>query len=153
MSIAPHGPGTDRSEILKKEYQQMLVVAASMMGSILIYWFVVQFLVYRPAGEQAYVRYLFYFIAMTGLPVSLILKKAWLQKKPDDSPKVLIFQLKRTTMMTMSLSEMPALLGVVLYFLSGLRQDFYVLALYSFLLLVVFFPRWNQWQEYTQNAL
>jgi hypothetical protein len=41
----------------------------------------------------------------------------------------------------------PALAGLVLFFLTGAYWDFYLLAAFSAALEVIFFPRYSRWEE------
>ena len=46
------------------------------------------------------------------------------------------------------LAEIPAILGLVLFMVSGLRADFYALLTLSLALLATWFPRLESWREW-----
>ncbi len=145
----------DRFEILKKEYRIMLLSGLPMVGSLFVYWMLIQFVIHPPQTPQetaAPLRYMLYFIAAGGVGAIFFLRRVLLQKKPQDNLAALIGKLKTSAMVTLAFCEAPALYGVVLYFIEGSRKDFYVLAVYSLLLFAVFFPRLDHWQEYTAGA-
>ena len=43
---------------------------------------------------------------------------------------------------------MPAIIGLVLFFLGGLYKDFYVLLFVSLVLIFMYFPRLKNWEAY-----
>ena len=49
--------------------------------------------------------------------------------------------------MASALAEVPALFGLVSYMLTGLPTAAYPLFVLSFAALLVYFPRWSQWEE------
>ena len=57
-------------------------------------------------------------------------------------------QLVRTAVITSALAEVPAILGLMLFMLSGLRGDFYALFALSMALQALYFPRLGGWREW-----
>ncbi len=51
------------------------------------------------------------------------------------------------TIVQYALCEVPAVLGLVAYFLNGIRGDFYLLMLLSLFLFAVHFPKYGRWEE------
>ncbi|HNZ28616.1 MAG TPA: hypothetical protein PKJ42_01365, partial [Candidatus Goldiibacteriota bacterium] len=43
--------------------------------------------------------------------------------------------------------QVPAVLGLVLFFSGGTKQDFYVMLAVSALMFVIFFPKYTEWQK------
>lgn len=54
----------------------------------------------------------------------------------------------RTALISLTLAEMPAILGLVLFVLAGLDKDFYVLFFVSLVLIFMYFPRLKNWEAY-----
>lgn len=53
-----------------------------------------------------------------------------------------------TSIITAALAEVPAVLGLVLFMLSGLRGDFYALFALSLALLAIYFPKLDGWRQW-----
>jgi hypothetical protein len=60
-------------------------------------------------------------------------------------------QLVRTAVLTSALAEVPAILGLALFMLSGLRGDFYALFALSIALQALYFPRPDGWREWADE--
>jgi hypothetical protein len=57
-------------------------------------------------------------------------------------------RLTRTAVITSALAEVPAILGLTLFMLSGLRGDFYALFALSIALQALYFPRLDGWRAW-----
>jgi hypothetical protein len=57
-------------------------------------------------------------------------------------------RLVTTAVITAALAETPAILGLVLFMVFGLRADFYALLALSLALQAVYFPRLDGWREW-----
>ncbi len=146
----------DRPEILRKKYTTIFFMGVAMISSLFIYWVLIQFVIQpRQALEStvALKRYMIYFVALTDLVIIILLKKNLSQKKPQDNLTALVNKLQTSAMTIFVLCESPAILGFAFYFIGGSRQDYYILATYSLSLFAIFFPRLNQWEEYTAGAV
>ena len=64
--------------------------------------------------------------------------------KADDSAAVR--SLYRTAMISLTLAEIPALMGMALVLLAGLNKDFYLLLFASIVLEFMYFPRASAWE-------
>ena len=93
-------------------------------------------------------RVLLYLIGAVEIIVIRILRGLVLRKSAHQSGRVLIQKLFRASIISATLSEVPALLGLVLFFLSGQTRDFYILVAVSFALLFIFFPRRQNWMDW-----
>ena len=58
----------------------------------------------------------------------------------------------RTAVVTSALAEVPAILGLALFMLSGLRGDFYALLALSIALQALYFPRRDGWREWAAGS-
>lgn len=77
-----------------------------------------------------------------------IVRRALLGSAGAGDRESLARRLVLTSIITAAFAEMPAILGLVLFMLSGLRGDFYGLFVLSLALLTIFFPRLDGWREW-----
>jgi hypothetical protein len=91
---------------------------------------------------------------LVGLIVFVVIRasrKSMLKRNPGDTPKALVNKFRTVTIITFALGEVPAIAGLVLFFLGGAAESFYILALYSSVLMVVYFPQVRHWQAWIQK--
>lgn len=145
---------------LRKMYQATAIVCAGMIGSLFIYVAAVEttrimfeefggFLALR---DSEVVRYLFYGLAVMQLAIIRAIKARINEIKPSDVPSVIIGKLSRAAFLVSGLSEIPAVLGLLLFLLVGLHVDFYVLWFLSLLLMLMQFPRLAAWEHRARQA-
>ena len=141
---------------LKKSFQTAVIIAATMMATLAIYILVVEIfrshlkpfsgLITIDLGFMT--RYIFYILAAVQVIILRVLRGFLLKKSPGDDKAILIRKLFKATIITFALCELPALLGLTLFLLSGLHQDFYILTAISLILMFMFFPRYANWAEW-----
>jgi hypothetical protein len=147
----------DGSEGLRRTYRETAIACGAMGASVLIYAVVVEVLRTRlpPGGVGAGIdadllRYVFYLLAaVAGLAIPLLRRTA------EAGPAVrgnVSARLRAGALVTASVAEAPAVLGLVLFLLAGRRQDFYPLAGWSLLLHLFHFPRYERWEEAARAA-
>jgi hypothetical protein len=78
-------------------------------------------------------------------------RKTILKRNPADDAKTLVNKFRTVTIITFGLCEIPALAGMILFFLGSPVKDFYVLTLYSLTLMVLYFPKYRHWQIWVQK--
>jgi len=138
-------------EKVKKAYLAAAVAAAGIIGAIVLYTVVVEFLartgnkppLVPPAAYAA--KYALYIAGLSAL-AALKLMTARLGAKmptPEDTVKALT----TLAIVKAGLCEVPALAGLVMFLLTGFRADFYLLVVFSLALEVYHFPRLGQWEE------
>jgi hypothetical protein len=86
------------------------------------------------------------------IPVARVMRGALLRKSPADGLDTLLSKLTRASLVTSVLSEAPAVLGLVLFFIGGRREDFYILVLVSIVMFALSFPRMSAWKEWLGTA-
>jgi hypothetical protein len=92
-------------------------------------------------------RYSFFAAAVVLVIMNRIINGRLLKRGAQgDHPEAMIRALYRSSVFAMTFAEMPALIGLALFFIKGLNQDFYVLLLASLILLFMYFPRRKSWQ-------
>jgi len=99
----------------------------------------------------ATLRYIFYGLAVVEVLVTRWLQGLLLRRAPGDDARATILKLARTSIVTLCLSEVPALLGLVLFLLGGLNKDFYALLAVSLVLAFMYFPRLRSWEDWVER--
>jgi F0F1-type ATP synthase membrane subunit c/vacuolar-type H+-ATPase subunit K len=80
-----------------------------------------------------------------------ILRRTLLARSRSGGVSVQARQLVRTAVITSALAEVPAILGLALFMLSGLCGDFYALFALSIALQALYFPRLDGWREWADE--
>ncbi|MGA2360989.1 MAG: hypothetical protein ABSG73_00870 [Candidatus Aminicenantales bacterium] len=146
----------DIQDELRRHLRTLSLIGVSIVTSLLIYLGLEEFIrarfkpFYGFAGiaDRQPLRYGFFALAAVALALILVLRQALLKKTPRDDRKTALHRLERATLLTLVLAEVPALLGLVLFILGGLKADFYILLATSILLVIMFFPRRSGWEEW-----
>jgi hypothetical protein len=71
--------------------------------------------------------------------------------EPQADSKAVLIRLQRTAILTMVLGEIPSILGLGLFLVTGSNVDFYVLLFASLLLVFMYFPRRTAWEEWSSK--
>lgn len=82
---------------------------------------------------------------------STVVKGVLLRQAPPD-PALRLARVRAATIIAAAMAELPAVLGLVLFFLSRSQNDFYILAVVSLYMLVRHFPRREPWDAYVQRG-
>jgi hypothetical protein len=98
-----------------------------------------------------WLRYAFYALGLVQIFLIKFIRETATKSVTTVEAKILINHLQRMSMINAALCEVPVLLGLVLFFLSGNSQDFYVLLIVSLVLFVMYFPRLNNWEEWIKS--
>jgi F0F1-type ATP synthase membrane subunit c/vacuolar-type H+-ATPase subunit K len=80
-----------------------------------------------------------------------VVRRALLGRSPAGDTAGQARRLVSTSITIAALAEVPAILGLVLFMLSGLRGDFYVLFVLSLVLQAVYFPRLDGWRQWASE--
>ena len=143
-------------EKLSRMFRTALFVAGAVLVALPLYVLAVEILkrsgarlgLELPAEALAPFRYALYGAAVVAVILLRVLRGVILRKNPDDSPDRLAHKLLQASILTSALSEVPALLGVVLYLAAGFYRDFYILLIVSLFLMFMFFPRYRNWADW-----
>jgi hypothetical protein len=144
------------SEQLNRMFRTALFVAGAVLAALPVYILVVEILKRRGArlglgletGTLLTLRYALYGAAVAAVILLRVLRGMILRKAPEDSPDRLAHKLLQASILTSALSEVPALLGVILFLLTGFTRDFYILLVVSLFLMFMFFPRFRNWSDW-----
>jgi len=144
---------------MKKAYQTTTIINSAIMASLVIYVVVVEIMKARFEPFEGLIdnfdfiplRYALYALAMANLIVIVQIRKVLLKKASFDDSRDAIERLRRTSIITSAFCEIPAIMGLILFLLSGLRRDFYLLLVLSFIFVFLFFPRYSNWEEWVRS--
>jgi hypothetical protein len=145
---------------LKAEYRGAAIISGAMMGGLVVYVMLVEFFRrahspfegLNPSALPAQARDVFYGLAFAAFLLARFVRKTILKQAPSEGSDVLVRKLKTATIVTFALADVPAIMGLVLFLLSGLYQEFYALLLFSLLLMGVYFPRIDYWESWVRGA-
>jgi hypothetical protein len=150
----------DMQEELKRAYEKSVTLAWAMVAALMIYPITVEIIRMRDASFEGFapqtvhqIKDFIYGIAIV-LPLCIpALRKALLQRSRSSGLGTLARRLGTTTAITILLAEMPALLGLLLFFLGGFYREFYIAFGYSILVILAYFPRYSQWERWLAGGM
>lgn len=145
---------------LKRVFRTTVIVNGALAASLFVYALIVElirsqlrpFSGFLSAGPPYQtLRYLIFGIAVGAVVLVRLCGRTSLKARPGEDPHHLISRLSRTAVLTSALGELPAILGFVLFLLTGFFRDFYVLLIASLVLEFMYFPRLKVWQDLVQE--
>jgi hypothetical protein len=146
---------------LRSVLAPLRVVYGAMVGSILVYWIVVQ--VIRKVGQIPrgrdifatvdWLRYPLYVLGIAAC-VAVLVTRRWLfdpegvirRAREQNLPEVLS-ALSSNQVLIFAVGEIPVILGLALYFVGGYLLDFYLLAGLSALAFALAYPSAVEWEQ------
>ncbi len=146
-----------QDDSLARAFRLQQMLAAALAAALLVYAIIVEVL-----SRQSYtvggvpdtllhnLRFVFVFLAFAVYFVMRFGQQRILVKKPTDTRQALVAKLSLASLISLVLAELPAVLGLVLFLMSGNRRDFYPLMVISLILLYVAFPRFTIWEVWSQ---
>jgi hypothetical protein len=145
----------NRDELVR-HLRTVSLVGVSIIVSLFLYLGVEEFIRARFRPFHGFVavtdlqrlRYAFFALAIVAVILVRILRQALLRRTPGDDPRTALHRLQRASLLTLVLAEVPAIAGLVLFFIGGLNIDFYLLLFASILLVFMYFPRRSAWEEW-----
>jgi hypothetical protein len=144
---------------LRKAYRTSSLVGAAVIASLFLYAVVVEvgrawlkpFLGFARVENALVLRYVFYAAAIVIVISSRILNSLILRKSRQADPKAVIRKLSLAAIVSMTLGEGPAVMGLALFLLGGFSRDFYMLLIVSLFLEFMYFPRLRNWEDYLKD--
>ena len=144
---------------LKKAHKTSAILYGAFMFSLVIYLIVFEVLKSRIPDFQGmmekidfpWLRYAFYGLGLIQIFLIKFIRETATKSIATIDAKILVNHLQRMSMISAALCEVPVLLGLVLFLLSGNAQDFYILLVVSFVLFVMYFPRYTNWEEWIKS--
>ncbi|MCU0587320.1 MAG: hypothetical protein MUF52_04105 [Syntrophobacteraceae bacterium] len=148
----------DTSNAMAGSYRQAKLVAWAMMGTVVIHAAIVEILLIQGVSvsgvdPEAVAPYKDYFILGGVLAFVIIraVRTSILRQAPGDSVATLLGRLRTANIAVYAIAEIPAILGLVLFILTGDRKDFYILGTFSILAMVLYYPKLNHWEVWLQR--
>jgi len=149
----------ENREELKRSYKTASMIGITVIASLFVYLIVVEvlrielkpFRGFAPLPGMSTFRYVFYGLAVLEVLVIRLVQSLLLKRAPGDTVKIAVQKLFRASILTVCLSEVPAILGLVLFLISGLNKDFYALLAVSLVLVFMYFPRLSSWEGWVSK--
>jgi hypothetical protein len=146
-------------EELRRSHRTASVIGIAIVASLFVFLVIVEVLRAKTGPFRGFVslpavatlRYVFYALAVIEVLATRLLQGILLRRAPGDDVRATVLKLARTAVVTLSLSEVPALLGLVLFLLGGLNKDFYALLAVSLVLVFMYFPRLGSWENWVER--
>lgn len=145
---------------LRQCYRTTAIVCGAMIAGLFPYLAVVE-LVRGHLGSTGYLMdsrqiqllaYVLYGLALLPFIVPRLIKRHVIAAAAQESEGALVMRLRTATFLSYALSEVPAVFGLLLFFLAGLNTAFYVLWFMSLLSMLLQFPRLRAWEELARQA-
>ena len=134
---------------LKARYLAINFIGLAMIASVFVYAGVVEVIKWRMApfagfatldpGTVALIKYAFLALAAAQYGIIKALQKIL--------PTRSVENLSLAAIITFTLCESVAVLGLVLFLLGGQGMDFYIFMVISLGFFYLFFPKYEQWEE------
>ncbi|MEW5901587.1 MAG: hypothetical protein AB1715_09020 [Acidobacteriota bacterium] len=145
----------DLASNLRKSFRAILVANGALIASLLIYALVIavvrsqwpSFRGLAPAALAQTLRYVFYGLGVVAVVLVRLIGRSPLKPpRENETPLLFIQRLGRSSLLAAAVAEVPAVLGFILFFLTGSGRDFFYLLFVSLFLEFMFFPRISNWE-------
>jgi hypothetical protein len=142
---------------LKKAYRVTVVVGLAMMGSLVVYLLLTAVLDQPAALPEGQGDQLFYLFIGSSAVIFFVIPAVNTRMldpgKERGGPAAAggvprIQKLQNAAVVTFALCEVPAILGLVLYFLGRTATDAYLFLVISLFLFTTYFPKFSKWEEW-----
>ena len=141
---------------LKRVFRTTIITNGALVASLFLYAIMVEVIKSRlkpfpglfvSGLRHQTLRYLFFSAAVGAVVLVRLAGRAMLKVMPGEDYHGLIMRLSRTAVITSALGELPAVLGFILFLLTGFSRDFYLLLFASLFLEFMYFPRLSVWRD------
>lgn len=145
----------DQNIPLKSRYLAVNFIGLAMIAAVFIYAGVVEVIKWQwapftgfaklPPQTAVLLKYIFLVLAAAQFVIIKAVQKLMVAQSLDNLPQAAI--------VTFALCETVAILGLVLFFLTGNGLDFYVFMVISLGYFYLFFPKYEQWEQMMSAAV
>jgi hypothetical protein len=141
---------------LETAYRIAAIICGAMAASTVLYALVVvvisvsqaPFEGFAPRFQPSILRTALWTMAVVDAGLVGLVRRALVARSRSEDAGAQARRLISAAVATAALAEMPAILGLVLFMLSGLRGDFYALLALSLALQALYFPRLDGWRDW-----
>jgi F0F1-type ATP synthase membrane subunit c/vacuolar-type H+-ATPase subunit K len=137
---------------LRRGYWTTTVIGGAMLASLAFYVLVVEIIRANrlaPPGlagdDPTVLRYLFLAVGVAMLVMARVGRARMLAASTGMAETA--GRLQTATVVSLAACEAVAILGLVLFFLTGHSRDFYLFLALAVLGFILNFPRWSHWEE------
>jgi hypothetical protein len=146
----------DRQDEIRSSLRAASFVAAAVVASLGITLVVAEiirlklqpFTGFAPKAGTPEVRYAVFGAAVAAVVLVRVLRQALLGRPSRQDTAGALLRLQRAAVVTLVLSEIPGILGFVLFLLGGYNRDLYVLVFVSLFLVFMHYPRRANWEDW-----
>jgi hypothetical protein len=140
---------------LRKVHRSVAMFAWAQVATVFVFAGVIAVMMLRDplftgfspeAGDRA--RDIFFMITLFSFVGIRMTKRSILKKDKSDTFEQLADKLRSSAIVALALGEIPAVLGLFLFFVGGYRKDCYLLLGFGLLLMVLFFPKYDNWGDW-----
>jgi hypothetical protein len=140
---------------LRRAHRTAVTIAMVMLASLAAYVLVVEILRATRASvpgvaelsQLEALRYAFFLAAMASLVLARTVRTSFVSAQPG-RPRPTPQRLLTGTVLSLAYCEVSAVLGLLLFVLQGRVFSFYVFLGVSLVGMVLFFPRYGEWEEW-----
>jgi F0F1-type ATP synthase membrane subunit c/vacuolar-type H+-ATPase subunit K len=141
---------------LETAFRMAVIICGAMAASTVLYALAVAaisvsqspFEGFAPSAQPSILRTSLWTAAIVEAGLIGLVRRALLARSRSEGAAGQARRLIATAVVTAALAEVPVILGLALFMLSGLRGDFYALLALSLALQAVYFPRLDGWREW-----
>lgn len=141
---------------LEATYREAAIICGAAAASTVLYALVVALIAslhapfegFAPGSEPSILRSALWSLALIEAGVIGLVRRAFLARARSGSIVAQARKLRAASVVTAAFAEVPAIVGLALFMLWGLRADFYALFTLSLLLQAVYFPRLDGWRAW-----
>jgi hypothetical protein len=146
----------DEPSNLETGHRVAAIIYGAMAGSVVLYAVAVEvvnatqapFTGFAPHPMDPMVRYALWGVALFQAMLIGTVRRSLLTRSSSERGSSSVGKLITVAIVTAALAEIPVILGLVLFMVSGLRADFYALLALSLGLLATWFPRLDSWRQW-----
>jgi hypothetical protein len=149
-------------EAIKKlyaAYRTVMLIGVALGFSLVFYVITVEILKsyqdpiedYAKPSYHDLLRLILYGVSLCQFIIIGFVRSMLIKTSSAETISSLIDKLMRATIVTLALCEMPAIFGLVLFFVGRYYADFYLLLGISLVMFFFYFPRYNRWKEWLRK--
>ncbi|GAB4581174.1 MAG: hypothetical protein Fur0022_39210 [Anaerolineales bacterium] len=148
-------------ELFDSTFNRLRWIAIAMLGSLFVEAIVVEMMRWFVPfsgfanSDGGFSRDFLYLLLVAGLADLLflpILRRRFLAGRPGANPKLLIPRMRVITILSLAISNAPAMLGLVIFLMWNARWAFYALWVVSLGFMLIYFPRQYFWEEWVEGG-